>query len=88
MRLYCGHIECKWTHNERLEILYFQMNYSEELWNAMNSAGDVVQRRYNSRTLPEDMYKRVDFYVDIHDTREATLFLLQWQDRLDRDGTV
>jgi len=87
MRLYCGHIECKWTHNDRLEMIYYAQKYGQELWKAINSAGTVVQRRYNSRTLPEDMYKRVDFYVDIDNTRDATLFLLQWRDQLE-DGPV
>ena len=85
MKLYCGHIECKWTHNSHLEFIYFQQKYGKELWKALNLAGDITARRYNSPTLPGDMYKRVDFYVTIDSTKHATVFLLKWGWRLDRD---
>ena len=84
MKLFCGHIECKWTHNERLEHIYFRQKYGDELTRAINSAGDVSVRRRNSPTLPADMYKRVDFYLTTNTGKAATLFLLKWAWRLDK----
>jgi hypothetical protein len=85
MKLYCGHIECKWTHNERLEFIYFRQKYGDPLFKAINTAGEMSARRYNSRTLPSDIYKHVDFYVDLTDTKRTTLFLLKWAWRLDKE---
>jgi len=84
MKLYCGHIECKWTHNDRLELIYFRQKYGDELFYAINDAGEINARRYNSRTLPSDMYKRVDFYLTTSTGKAATLFLLKWAWRLDK----
>lgn len=84
MKLYCGHIECKWTHNERLEHIYFRRKYGDELFRAINTAGEITMRRYNSPTLPADMYKRVDFYVIPDSGKAATLFLLKWAWQLDQ----
>lgn len=85
MKLYCGHIECKWTHNDRLEYIYFRQKYGNEIFDAINTAGDMTARRYNSQTLPADTYKRVDFYVDLTDTKTTTVFLLKWAWRLDKE---
>ena len=84
MKLFCGHIECKWTHGERLELIYFRQKYGDELFRAINVAGEIDMRRYDSTTLPADMYKRVDFYLTTNGGKAATLFLLKWAWRLDK----
>ena len=83
MKLFCGHIECKLTHNDRLELIYFRQKYGDELFYAINDAGEMNARRYDSPTLPPDMYKRVDFYLTTCG-KTATLFLLKWAWRLDK----
>ena len=85
MKIYLGHIECKWTHNDRLELIYYRQKYGDELYRAVNVAGDITQRRYNSLTLPADMYKRVDFYLTPDSSKAATLFMLRWAEQLDKE---
>jgi hypothetical protein len=85
VKLYCGHIECKWTHNSSLELIYFRQKYGDELYTAIKSTGEIITRRYNSRTLPGDIYKHVDFYLTSQDTKATTMFLLKWTDSLDKE---
>ena len=85
MKLFVGHIECKWTHNDRLELIYYRQKYGDELFRAINTAGEITQRRYNSPTLPQDMYKRVDFFLTPDSSKAATMFMLRWAEQLEKE---
>jgi hypothetical protein len=85
MKHYCGHIECKWTHNHKLELVYFRQKYGDELFKAINLSGEITTNVYESHTLPDHRYKRVDFYVEPKGGKATTVFMLMLAWRLERE---
>ena len=79
MRYYVGTCEMKWSHVDRMEQIWIQRDLGDELYKEINQPWcKPVLLRSNSQTLPADIYKRVDIYVDIEDDRHATLFALRF----------
>jgi hypothetical protein len=69
----------KWSHVDRMEQIWIQRKIGDELYKEINQPWcRLVLLRSNSQTLPADIYKRVDIYVDIQDERHATLFALKF----------
>lgn len=79
MRFYAGTCEMKWTHEGDLEQLWIRRELGDELFKEINQPRcNIVLLRSGSQTLPSDIYKRVDVYVDIEDDRYITLFALKF----------
>jgi hypothetical protein len=77
MRYYVGTAEMKWSHKDEMEQLWIRRELGEELFEEIQSHSIVILRS-NSQSLPGDIYKRCDVYVDIEDDRHATLFALKF----------
>ena len=78
MRFYLDTVEMKWKHEGKTEQLWIKYKLGEELFEEIQQDWcKVVILRSNSQSLPGDMYKRCDIYVDIEDERRATLFALK-----------
>jgi len=79
-RFYLSQCEFKWTHvNERMEMIWVQRELGDELFKQCNQPGyDLVLHHSNSQALPGDVYCRCDIYVDIHEERTATWFVLKY----------
>ena len=79
MRFYVGTCEMKWTHEGDLEQLWIRRELGDELFKELQQDWcAVVLLRSNSQSLPGDIYKRVDIYVDVKDDKHATLFALKF----------
>lgn len=77
MRYYIDTTEMKWTHQDHTEQLFVKMHIGEKLYDTINQPGHhMVLLRSSSQTLPSDIYKRVDVYVDIDDDKRAMMFAL------------
>ena len=81
MRFYLGSCEMKWSHKDELEQLWIRRELGDTLFEEIQSHSIVILRS-NSQSLPGDTYKRCDIYVDIEDTPRATLFALQFSDKI------
>lgn len=69
----------KWTHEGDMEQLWIRRELGYELFNEiLQDYYKLVILRSNSQTLPGDIYKRVDVYVDIECAHRATLFALRF----------
>ena len=78
MRFYLDTVEMKWEHEGKTEQLYIRCKLGDKLFREIQQDWyKVVILRSNSQSLPGDMYKRCDIYVDIEDERRATLFALK-----------
>ena len=83
MRFYIGSAEMKWSHKDRMEQIWIQRELGDKLFEEIQQDWcEVVIYRTNSQSLPGDTYKRCDVYVDIEDTPRATLFALQFSDKI------
>jgi hypothetical protein len=83
MRYYVGSAEMKWSHKDRMEQIWIQRELGDKLFEEIQQDWcEVVIHRTNSQSLPGDTYKRCDIYVDIEDTPRATLFALQFSDKI------
>ena len=79
MRYYVGTCEMKWTHEGDLEQLWIRRELGDELFKEIQQDYyKPVILRSDSQSLPGDVYKRVDVYVDIEDAHRATLFALRF----------
>lgn len=79
MRFYLATVEMKWEHTGKTEQLWIKCKLGDELFEEIQQDWyKVVILRSNSQSLPGDMYKRCDIYVDIEDERRATLFALKF----------
>jgi len=79
MRFYVGTCEMKWTHEGDIEQLWIRRELGDELFKEIQQDYyKPVILRSDSQTLPGDVYKRVDVYVDIEDAYRATLFALRF----------
>jgi len=79
MRYYLGQCEYKWNHARmEMEDLWVRRELGDELFLQCNQLGfDLVYVRSDSQTLPGDTYCRCDIYVDVEDSKQATLFALK-----------
>jgi hypothetical protein len=83
MRYYVGSAEMKWSHKDRMEQIWIQRELGDKLFEEIQQDWcEVVIHRTNSQSLPGDIYKRCDIYVDIEDTPRATLFALRFSNKI------
>ena len=69
----------KWSHVDRIEQIFIQRELGDELFEEINQEWcNIVIVRSNSQSLPGDIYKRCDVYVDIEDEKRAILFALKF----------
>ena len=80
MRYYLGQCEYKWTHAEsRMEQIWIQRELGDELYKTVESNNwEWKLQRSNSQTMPGDIYCRCDIYVEVPDSKQATLFALKF----------
>jgi len=80
MRYFLSSCEYKWTHTyTAMEQVWIMREVGEEIYKTVESNNwGWKLLRSGSQTLPSDMYCRCDIYVEIPDTKEATLFLLKY----------
>lgn len=79
MRYYLGSCEYKWSHaDSSMEQIWIRRELGEELYKTIES-NDWKWKlmRSNSQTLPSDIYCRCDIYIQIPNTKQATLFVLK-----------
>jgi len=80
MRYYLGTCEYKWTHSKtHMEQIWVRRELGEELYKTVESNGWTwTLIRSQSNTLPDDIYCRCDIYVDSHDNKLDTHFVLKF----------
>ena len=80
MRYYLGQCEYKWTHaNTDMEHIWVRRELGDDLYKTIESNNwKWCLLRSSSTSLPEDIYCRCDIYVDIDDSKNATLFALKY----------
>ena len=80
MRYYLGSCEYKWKHAETdLEPIWIQREIGHELYKTVESNDwELKLIRSNSQTLPSDIYCRCDIYVEVLNSKQATLFVLKY----------
>jgi len=80
MRCYLGTCEYKWSHKETsMEQMWIMREVGTELYKTVEANDwQWVLLRSNSQTLPDDIYLRCDIYVEIPDSKQATLFALKY----------
>ena len=61
-----------------MEQLWIRRELGDEVYKTIEANGwEWKLLRSNSQTLPEDVYCRCDIYVEIPNSKQATLFALQ-----------
>ena len=80
MRYYLGQCEYKWTHADTdMEHIWIRRELGNDLYKTVESNNWKWRLlRSSSTSLPGDMYCRCDIYVDIDDSKNATLFALKY----------
>ena len=80
MRYFLGQCEYKWTHaNSRMEQIWIQRELGDDLYKTVESNNwEWKLQRSNSQTMPGDIYCRCDIYVEVPDSKQATLFALKF----------
>ena len=79
MRYYLGMVECKTHHNERMENIWIRQTLGEEMYKDINQDWcKVILMRSNPVGLPEDIFKRIDIYVEIENPLRATWFSVKY----------
>ncbi len=80
MRYYLGTCEYKWTHkNQAMEQIWIRRELGDDLYRTVEENNwEWVLLRSSSTSLPGDLYCRCDIYVDIDDSKNATLFALKY----------
>jgi len=79
MRFYVGSAEMKWSHKDRMEQIWIQRELGDELFEEIQQdCYTIVILRTNSQSLPGDIYKRCDVYIDIEDEKRALIFALKF----------
>lgn len=80
MRYYLGSCEYKWSHAKTsMENMWVMREIGTELYKTIESNNwEWKLMRSNSQTLPDDVYCRCDIYVEIPDSKQATLFALKY----------
>jgi hypothetical protein len=82
MRYYLGSCEYKWTHADtHMEQIWIRRELGEEIYKTVESNNWTWKLlRSESQTVPGDIYCRCDVYVEIPDSKQATLFALKYPD--------
>ena len=85
MKYYLGQCEYKWTHKDlRMEQIWIRRELGDELYKTVESNNwEWKLQRSNSQTMPGDIYCRCDIYVDIDESRKATLFAIKYSEKLE-----
>lgn len=80
MRYYLGQCEYKWTHKDTdMEHLWIRRELGDELYKTIEiNNWEWRLLRSSSTCLPGDIYCRCDIYVEIPDSKQATLFALKF----------
>ena len=80
MKYFLGQCEYKWTHSDsRMEQIWIQRELGDELYKTVESNNwEWKLQRSNSQTMPGDIYCRCDIYVEVPDSKQATLFALKF----------
>ena len=80
MRYYLGSCEYKWSHAKtNMENMWIMRELGTELYKTVETNNwEWKLLRSNSQTLPDDTYCRCDIYVEIPDSKQATLFALKY----------
>ncbi len=80
MRYYLGQCEYKWTHaNTDMENIWIRRELGDDLYRTVEENNwEWKLLRSSSTSLPDDIYCRCDIYIDIDDSRHATLFALKY----------
>ena len=80
MRYYLGQTEYKWSHAESdLEKIWIRKELGDELYRTVESNNWKWKLlRTHSTVLPGDVYCRCDVYVESHDDKLDTHFLLKF----------
>ena len=80
MRYFLGQCEYKWTHSDsRMEQIWIQRELGDELYKTVESNNwEWRLQRSNSQTMPGDIDCRCDIYVEVPDSKQATLFALKF----------
>jgi len=80
MRYYLSSCEYKWTHaGLQEEQIWIRRELGDELYKTIESnRWEWKLQRSDSQTLPGDKYCRCDIYVEIPDSKQATLFALKY----------
>ena len=80
MRYYLGTCEYKWKHaDSRMEQIWIQRELGDGLYKTVESNNwEWKLQRSNSQTMPGDIYCRCDIYVEVPDSKQATLFALKF----------
>ena len=80
MRYFLGQCEYKWKHaDSRMEQIWIQRELGDELYKTVESNNwEWKLQRSNSQTMPGDIYCRCDIYVEVPDSKQATLFALKF----------
>ena len=83
-RFYLGQCEYKWTHADTdMEHLWIRRELGDELYKTVESNNwEWHLLRSSSQTMPGDTYCRCDIYVDVEDSKEATLFAIQYSEKM------
>jgi hypothetical protein len=83
MRYYLGKCEMKWSHKDRMEMIWVRRQLGEKLFKEVNQDHCRLEfERSVSEALPGDIYKQVDIYVEIEDTKLGTLFALRYAEAI------
>jgi hypothetical protein len=62
-----------------MENIWIMREIGDELYKTVESNNwEWVLQRSNSQTLPSDIYCRCDVYVEVPDSKQATMFVLKY----------
>ena len=80
MRYYLASCEYKWTHaHTAMEHIWIRRELGDELYKTVESKGwEWKLLRSESQTVPGDIYCRCDIYVEVPESKQATLFALKY----------
>jgi hypothetical protein len=79
-RFYISSCEYKWNHAHKpMEHIWVRREVGDDLYKTVETNGwEWKLLRSNSTSLPGDMYCRCDIYVELDDSKAATLFRLSF----------
>lgn len=79
MRYYLGQCEYKWTHREKrhMEHLWIRRHLGDDLYK-MVEQNKWEWKLIRSQSAVADRFCRCDIYVEIPDSKQATLFALKF----------
>lgn len=79
MLFWICYIECKLHHNERMEDIWIRREVGDDLWYTMNQDWcNIVKRQKVPNSLPSDVFKGVDVYLEIEDSKRSSWFALAY----------